>query len=71
MSQSSPASGTAGAQKAQQLMGKDAPKLQEDIEVGLCVRSNMLCLVAHMALQTPGLARSSFRSSLGSYMPRC
>lgn len=31
-------------------MGKDAPKLQEDIEVGLCVRSNMLCLMAHMAV---------------------
>lgn len=31
-------------------MGKDAPKLQEDIEVGLCVRSNMLCLMAHMVV---------------------
>lgn len=47
-------------------MGKDSPKLQEDIEMDLSFRSNMQGV---NPLQPPGLASSSFRSSLGSYIP--
>lgn len=47
-------------------MGKDSPKLQEDMEVGLPVRSNMQVV---NPLQPPGLASSSFRSSIGSCIP--